>query len=436
MEQVLVALFLLLVVFGLLSSGIWVAVSLLGVGAAGIFLFTSAPVGKLMATTVWSASGSWALTALPLFVWMAEILYRTRLADDMFSGLAPWLVRLPGRLLHVNIIGCGIFAAVCGSSSATAATIGKISVPELSRRGYHPQMMICTLAGSGTLGLLIPPSVVLIVYGFVTETSIARLFMAGILPGAMLVVLFMGYTALWALINPSKTPPGDLRLSEMGWVERLWGLRRLGPAILLIIAVLGSIYAGFATPTEAAAIGVAGALGLAIASGTLSWRSFMDSLLGATRTSCFCMFILMGAAFLTLSMGFTGIPRLAAEAVIAMELSRYELLLLLTLLYLLLGCFLDGFSMIVLTMGVLQPILVQMGIDLVWYGIFLTIVVEAAQLTPPVGFNLFVLQQYTGYDILYVARAALPFFFVLLLSLVIIVIFPEIVLYLPNRIIG
>jgi C4-dicarboxylate transporter DctM subunit len=431
MEQIVVAIVLLGILLALLAGGVWIAVSLLGVGIAGMMLFTPAPAGKVMATAVWGASGNWALTALPLFIWMAEILFRTRLAEDMFTGLAPWLTRLPGRLMHVNILGCGIFAAVSGSSSATCATIGKMSVPELKRRGYDERMTICTLAGSGTLGLLIPPSIMMIVYGFVAEVSIARLFIAGVLPGIMLVALFMGYTVIWALLNPDRTPPAeDVRL-PLG--QRLWNSRRLIPVLGLIIAVLGSIYAGIATPTEAATIGVVGSLALSFAFGSLTWENFAGALMGATRTSCMIAFILAGAAFLTAAMGFTGIPSGLASWIASLDLSVYALLLALTVFYVILGCFLDGISIVVLTTGVIQPMIIAAGIDVIWYGIYLVIVVEIAQITPPVGFNLFVLQHFTNRDILYIARASLPFFFMLLLGIVILVLVPEIATWLPQR---
>ncbi len=429
MEKLYMAFFLLVVMLALLGSGIWVPLSLIGVALLGMTLFTGAPPGMVMAHSIWGAADSWALTALPLFVWMAEILFRTRLADDMFTGLAPWLQRLPGRLMHVNILGCGLFAAVSGSSSATCATIGKMTVPELERRGYDERMTICTLAGSGTLGLLIPPSIMLIVYGFVAEVSIARLFVAGFLPGLLLVVMFMGYVVIWALMNPEKTPPADI---TMTFLQKLWASRRLLPVLGLIIAVLGSIYAGVATPTEAAVIGVLGSLFLSWIFGSLTWENFKESAMGATRTSCMICFIIFSAAFLSVAMGYTGIPRALAQWIASMNLPVYGLLAALAVFYVMLGCFLDGISIVVLTTGIVKPMIMAAGIDEVWYGIFVVIVVEVAQITPPVGFNLFVLQYFTGRNILYVAKAAIPFFFVLLASLPILMMFPEIALWLPG----
>lgn len=430
MDPTLVAVALLAVMVVLLTGGLWVGLSLLGVGLAGMVFFTSAPAGTVMATTVWGASGNWALTALPLFIWMAEILFRTRLSDDMFRGLAPWLTRLPGRLMHVNVVGCGIFAAVSGSTSATCATIAKIALPELMRRGYDERMAIGTLTASGTLGILIPPSIMMIVYGFIAEVSIARLFIAGVVPGIMMVIFFMAYVVVWAWLNPGKTPPSDIRMT---FRERVWSSRRLIPVLCLIALVVGTIYGGIATPTEAATIGVLGALALSFVYGSLTWANFVESVVGATQTSCMIAFILAGASFLTIAMGYTGIPRAAAAWITSQQLSAYGLLAALTLLYVLLGFALDGISMVVLTSSVVQPMIREAGIDPVWFGIYIVLLVQVAELTPPVGFPMFIMQMMTGRSLTYVSRAALPFFFLLLLGTAVIAVFPDLVTYLPNR---
>jgi tripartite ATP-independent transporter DctM subunit len=384
-----------------------------------------------MAVTIWGSSSSWTLTALPLFVWMGEILFRTRLSQDMFRGLAPWMQALPGRLLHVNVVGCAIFAAVSGSSAATCATIGKMSLPELKARGYPEGISIGSLAGAGTLGLLIPPSIIMIVYGVTAEVSIAKLFIAGVLPGLLLVVLFSGYIALWALANPQRVPPADAKLS---FAARLRESRQLIPVLLLIGAVLGSIYTGVATATEAAAIGVLGALIISAVQGSLDWQTFKDSLLGGTRLYCMIALILAGAAFLTLSMGYIGLPRHLAEWIASLGLSQLELIVALMLFYMLLGCFLDGISVVVLTIGVVLPTVETAGIDLLWFGIFVVLVVEMAQITPPVGFNLFVLQGMTTREIGWIARVTLPFFFLMLLAIAVIYVFPQIVSWLPAQV--
>ncbi|UWQ39370.1 TRAP transporter large permease subunit (plasmid) [Leisingera aquaemixtae] len=430
MSVAALSIILLVLLFLFLGAGLWVAFALLGVGIAAMALFTEAPLGLVMATTMWGHSNSWALAALPLFIWMGEILFRSRLSEDMFTGLSPWMNRLPGQLLHVNVFACGIFAAVSGSSAATAATIGKLSIPELARRGYPEKLVIGTLAGSATLGLLIPPSIILIVYGVATEQSIARLFVAGVLPGVLLVGLFVGYVVIWALLNRSQLPTEDIAAT---FREKLKRARRLVPVVLLIGGVIGSIYAGIASPTDAAAVGVVLALLLSWQSGSLTRQSFTEGLMGATITSCMIAFILAGASFLTVAMGFTGIPRILAEWIGSLNLSTFTLLAALTIFFVIMGCFLDGISVVVLTASVIMPMVLEAGIDPLWFGIFLVIVVEMSQITPPVGFNLFVLQSLTGRDILTVAKAALPFFFLMVLALVLIVLFPSIVTFLPEQ---
>ncbi|MEQ8354860.1 MAG: TRAP transporter large permease subunit [Kiloniellaceae bacterium] len=430
MENLLLTLVFLAVLFFLLGSGVWVGLSLLGVALVGMELFTSRPSGDAMATTIWSAASSWTLTALPLFIWMGEILFRTRLSEDLFKGLSPWLGGLPGRLLHVNVAGCALFAAISGSSAATVATVGKMSIPELRRRGYPEQMIIGTLAGAGTLGLLIPPSIILIVYGVTVNESIAGLFMAGVFPGIMLALLFMGYIFLRALLKPEGMPPRDPATS---FVQKFRDSFSLLPVILLILAVLGSIYAGIATATEAAVLGVVGALVLSLLQGSLTKDSFVDSLMGATRTSCMIALILAGAKFLTLAMGFTGLPRDLAAWIGALELTPLALIVALTVFYVILGCFLDGISAVVLTMAVVEPMVRQAGFDMLWFGIFLVIVVEMAQITPPVGFNLFVLQGMTHHEIPFIAKAALPMFAIMVLAVVLVVAFPEIATWLPAQ---
>ena len=430
MDQLGISLVLLLALVVLLAGGVWIAIALLGLGFIGMVFFTNSPAGLLMATTVWGSSTSWALTALPLFIWMGEILFRSRISEDMFRGIAPWMDALPGRLVHCNVLGCGIFAAISGSSTATCLTIGKITIPELRKRNYDEAMVVGSLCGSGTLGLMIPPSIILIVYGVAADVSIARLFVAGVLPGVLLMVLFSGYIMAWALLHPERTPPRAIRMSLR---DKLWEARFLIPTVLLIAAVIGSIYAGIASPTESAALGVVGSLVLSAASRSLNWKTFSASVMGAMRTSCMIAFILTGASFLTVAMGFTGVPRAIAEWIAHMGLTPTGLIVVLTLLFIVLGCFLDGISMVVLTAAVILPSVKAAGIDLLWFGIFIVLVVEMAQLTPPVGFNLYVLQALTGRNMFYVARASLPFFILMMVAVALIWIFPEIVSYLPSK---
>jgi tripartite ATP-independent transporter DctM subunit len=431
--DLLITALLIVFLFLLLGSGVWIGLALAGVAWLGMELFTSRPVGDAMAVTIWGTASSWTLTALPLFIWMGEILFRTRLSEDMFSGLAPWMERLPGRLLHTNIIGCAIFAAVSGSSAATCATIGKMTLPELSKRGYPEEMTIGTLAGAGTLGLLIPPSIIMIVYGVTANVSIAQLFVAGILPGLMLAGLFMGYTIAWSLLNPGRIPAPD-RITT--FAQKLWASRHLIPVVALIGLVLGSIYLGIATATEAAAFGVVGALAIAAVQGSLTIEEFKTSVMGATRLYCMIALILAGASFLTLAMGYIGLPRHLAEWIGSLELSQFVLLMALMVFYIILGCFLDGISMVVLTMGVILPTIEKAGIDLLWFGIFIVLVVEMAQITPPVGFNLFVLQGMTGRQMTYIARTALPMFGLMVVAVVLVYFVPAIVTLLPQHMYG
>jgi tripartite ATP-independent transporter DctM subunit len=430
MNELLVTSLLIVALFALLGSGVWIGLTLAGVAWIGMEMFSSRPAGDAMAITIWGSASSWTLTALPLFVWMGEILFRTKLSESMFRGLAPWVNALPGRLLHTNILGSTIFAAVSGSSAATCATIGKMSIPELSKRGYPPEKIIGSLGGASTLGLLIPPSIIMIVYGVAAEVSIAKLFVAGVIPGLLLAGLFSGHLMVWALLNPDKVPRSDSRLT---FKEKLHESRHLIPVILLIGGVIGAIYTGIATATEAAAVGVVGALILSGAQGSLTRSTFTSSLLGATRLYCMIALILSGAAFLTLAMGYIGLPRHLAEFVTGLQLSPVVLVIALALFYMLLGCFLDGISMIVLTMGVILPTVTAAGIDLIWFGIFVVIVVEMAQITPPVGFNLFVLQGMTQRDITWIARVCMPYFFLMVLALVLLWWFPQIVTWLPSR---
>jgi tripartite ATP-independent transporter DctM subunit len=424
----------LFILFFLLGSGIWVALALMGVAYVGMVAFTSRPAGDAMLTTIWTTSSSWTLTALPLFIWMGEILFRTRLSEDMFKGLSPWLARLPGGLLHTNVVGCTIFAAVSGSSAATLMTVGKMSIPELRKRNYPEFMTIGTLAGSATLGLMIPPSLTLIVYGVTINESISKLFIAGILPGLVLALMFMGYIVAWHYARPDQRPDPE---PVMSFGEKMWNSRFLIPVIMLVLTVIGSMYLGFATPTEAAAIGVIGALVLAAAQGSLNWSTFSESMMGAVATSAMVAFILMGAAFLSLSMGFTGLPRALAEWIASLDLSVFTLIAALTLFYIVIGMFLDGISAVVLTMAVIEPMVNipafrEVGFSMIWFGIFVTVVVEMAQITPPIGFNLFVLQGMTRHQMGYIAKTALPMFLIMVLMVAVLVAWPELATWLPE----
>ena len=432
MIEIYLTIFFISVLLFFLGTGVWVGISMIGVSTIGMMMFTSRPVGDAMATTMWSMGSSWSLTALPLFVWMGEILFRTKLSENLFKGLSPWLARLPGGLIHVNVLGCAIFAAISGSSAATVATVGKMSIPELRKRNYPESFLLGTLAGSGTLGLLIPPSIILIIYGVTVEESIAKLFIAGIIPGILLAFLFMIYVIGWSIKNKEIMP---IISEDFSFLEKVKRSKQLLPVVLLIFAVIGSIYAGIATATEAASLGVLGALLLSYYQKSLTKESFNKSLLGATKTSCMIAFILAGSSFLTLAMAFTGLPNNLAVFIDTLQLSPYMLLLVLTLFYIILGMFLEGISAVVLTMAIIEPMIRQAGFDMIWFGIYLVVVVEMAQITPPVGFNLFVLQGMAEKDMGFIARSAFPLFLLMIFAVIIIIAFPQLALWLPEQMI-
>ena len=433
MDEFYLTIFFIVILLFFLGSGIWVALSMIGVSTIGMMLFTTRPVGDAMATTIWGTASSWTLAALPLFVWMGEILFRTNLSENLFKGLAPWLTKLPGSLLHVNVLGCAIFAAISGSSAATVATVGKMAIPELRKRNYPEKIIIGTLAGSGTLGLLIPPSIILIIYGVTVEESISKLFVAGIIPGIFLALLFMMYVVMWSLFNKKLMPK---TVENFSFRQKIINSAELLPIIILITAVIGSIYTGIATATEAAALGVVGALILSYFQKSLDLTNFKLSILGATKTSCMIIFILAGTTFLSLAMGFTGLPKNLALWINSLDLSPYTLIFVLTIFYIILGMFLDGISAVLLTMAIVEPMIRQAGFDMIWFGIYLVLVVEMSQITPPVGFNLFVLQSMADKDIYYIAKAAFPLFLIMILAVVAIVLFPELALWLPSKMVN
>jgi tripartite ATP-independent transporter DctM subunit len=429
MQLLEIAALLFAVLAGLLAGGVWIAVSLLAVGWLGMLFAGGVPAGQVLATTVWGNSASWELAALPLFIWMGEILFRTRLSEEMFRGLAPWLGWLPGRLMHVNVIASGLFGSVSGSSAATCATVAKIALPELKRRGYDEKLSLGSLAGAGTLGILIPPSITMVVYAVAANVSIIQIFLAGFLPGALVMLLYSGYIAFWSIANKEKMPPPE---PSMSFGEKMKESANLIPLTLLIVLVFAVLITGWASATECAAWGVLGSLAIAWWGGSLDRHSFWQSVMGTTRTTCMIMLILAGASFMKQSMGYTGIPVALANWVDGMHLGPYALIAALTVMYIVLGTALDGISMIVLTTAVVLPMVQKAGFDLVWFGIFVVLIVEMAEVSPPVGFNLFVLQTMSGRDSNFVALAALPFFFLLVVAVAIITAFPMIVMWLPK----
>ena len=433
MESIFAAGFLLVLLFVILAAGIWIAIALIAVSAIGMILFTDSPAGLVMATTVWANSSSWTLTALPLFIWMGEILFRTRMSEDLFRGLAPWMNWLPGRLLHTNVVGCAMFATVSGSSTATCATIGRMTLPELKRRNYPDAISVGSLSGASTLGLMIPPSITMIVYGITAQVSVSKLFIAGILPGIMLMLLFGGYIVAWSLVRRRSMPVADPCIPLR---QRLASSRHLLPILALMVGVIGSIYTGLATATEAAILGVVGALAIAAASGNLTRATFWESAMSAMRTSTMIAFILAGSSFMTVAVGFLGIPRMITEAIGGLGLSPPMLLALLTLFFIMLGCVLDGISIIVLTSAILLPLVSDAGFDLIWFGIYLVLVIEMSMITPPVGFNLFVLKAMTNRSIGFIAGASMPFFLLMLLAVALLYIWPSMATMLPRYMMG
>jgi tripartite ATP-independent transporter DctM subunit len=430
MELIQIALLLLILLVALLAGGLWIGITLIACGFVGMqFAGATIPPGAVLATTIWGNSASWTLAALPLFIWMGEILFRTRLSEEMFRGLAPWLNWVPGRLMHVNVLACGIFGSVSGSSAATTATVAKIALPELKKRGYDQMVSLGSLAGAGTLGILIPPSIMMVIYAVQANVSIIQVFLAGFLPGLLVMLLYSGYIAIWSLLNPKKTPPPEPRMSLR---QKLAESAKLIPTLLLIALVFLSLLRGWATATECAAWGVLGSLAIAWWHGMLSSTSFWQSVMGATRTTCMIMLILAGASYMSTSMAYTEVPQALATWVGSFDLSPYALIAALTVMYIVLGTALDGISMIVLTTAVVIPMIKHAGFDLVWFGIFVVLVVEMAEVSPPVGFNLFVLQTMSGLDSNTVAKASLPFFFLLVVAVAIITVFPDIVMVLPR----
>ncbi|MCG8639435.1 MAG: TRAP transporter large permease subunit [Desulfobacterales bacterium] len=416
-----------------LAAGVWVGFSLFIVGFIGMTFFSSLPAGNNMASSVWATIEKWEYVALPLFILMGEILYRSGISERLFKALVPWLYRLPGGLLLMNIVSCTLFAAVSGSSAATTATVGRITLAEFDKLGYDRSLSMGSLAGAGTLGFLIPPSLIMIVYAILAEVSIGKMFMAGILPGLLLAGIYSVYIIFRGIINPEISPQTRKTYS---WADRILGLKDLAPTIILILMVLGSIYGGYATPTEAAALGVFGALAFAVINRQMTVSIFFECLKGAVKTNAMIMLIVVGAGFLSRSMGFLGIPAAITEAITQMDLSPYMLMLLLGAVYIVLGCLLDGFSIVVMTLPIALPMVTQAGFDPIWFGVYLILMVEVSQITPPVGFNLFVIQGLTGEPIMKIAKYALPFFFLMLLTTAIITLFPQIVLYLPELMTG
>ena len=441
-DPLILTICLFAVLLTLLLGGVWIGFTLFGVGIAGLLLYPSNlpptmsiwdKIGGLMANSMWNSTNSWALTALPLFILMGEILFRTAISTKLLNGLVPWLSNIPGRLLHINVFACSLFAAVSGSSAATTATVGKITLDELSKRGYDRSIAIGSLAGAGTLGFLIPPSLIMIIYGVLSDSSIGKLFIGGVIPGLLLASLYTIYIIIQAKLNPGIVPDTD---ETYTFAQKMSSLKELFPVLSLVFLVLGGIYLGFTTPTESAAMGVVGALVLAGAYRCLNWDNFREALLSSVQTTCMICLIIAGAAFLSQVVGFVGIARGISTYIASLNASPYVLLFVLAIMYLILGMILDGISIVVMTLPIVLPIIVAAGFDPLWFGIFLVIMVELSQITPPVGFSLFVIQGIAFEPVSEIIKATIPFFLIMILMVVILTIFPELVLYLPNVMVG
>jgi len=433
---------LLIVMFSLLLASNWIAFSLIGTGMAGLLLYDmNLPpilsvwdkIGTILANSVWNSLNSWALSALPLFILMGEILYRTAISTRLLNGLVPWLTKIPGRLYHINVVACSMFAAVSGSSAATTATVGNITLHELTKRGYHKNLALGSLAGAGTMGFLIPPSLIMIIYGVLSETSIGKLFIGGIFPGLILAGMYSVYIAIQSMLHPHYVPEDS---EEYSWRQKAESIKDIIPVFLLIFVVLGGIYLGVTTPTEAAAIGVVGALVLAVYFRNLSWENLREAFMAAVRTTAMICFIIAGAAFLSQVVGFIGIASALSNYIVSLNLSPYTLIFVVGIMYLLLGMILDGISIVVMTLPIVLPIVVQAGFHPLWFGIYLVFMVELSQITPPVGFSLFVIQHISKENLQTILKATLPFFLLMILMVVIVTAFPEIVFYLPNKMSG
>ena len=429
MDLFTVSVSLLACLAAFLLGTVWVGISLFMVGLVAFYFFTGSPTLAILSNIMWNSISGSTMLALPLFVLMGEILFRSKISENLFNGLSPWMDHLPGRLVHVNIVACTLFAAVSGSSAATTATVGKITLPQLLKRNYDRVLVLGSLAGAGTLGFLIPPSMMMLVYGILADVSIGKLFIAGIIPGLILAAAFSGFVFLRCLINPQLAPKSDLVYS---WTDRLKTIPQLLPVFSLIIMVLGAIYLGWATPTEAAAVGVIGSLFFAWISKSLDYAVFREALMGSVKTSCMIMWIVSGASFLSVAVGYLGIPAQLTAFIGTLALSKYFLIAILSVMYLVLGCLLDGFSMIVMSLPIALPLIKAAGFDPLWFGIYLVVMIEVAQITPPVGFNLFVINGLVHDDLFTIAKYALPSFVIMMLFVALITFYPDLVLMMPK----
>ena len=412
------------------GSGVALGVAL-GMTGLIILYFFSNGATSLAIDAIWGVFNSFTLSAVPMFILLGEILLRSGISEKAYSAFAPLFRKVPGGLLHTNIAVCTLFGAVSGSSLSTAAAVGSVAYPEMSKRGYEKDTVVGSLAGGGTLGLLIPPSLSFIIYGALTETSIGKLFAAGIIPGFLVAAMFMLYLLLKCIRNPAIAPR-DPNVSSF-W-EIFVGFRQIWPLLALIFSVIGTIVGGLATPTEAAGVGVVLAVVISTVWGDLTFTKLIDALYNSVLLFSSVGFLVLGATILAQSVSILGLPQQILETVAEAGFGPYGVLLVVVLIYLVLGCFFDGLSLMIMTLPVVFPLLTGLGFDPIWIGVIITIVIEIGQITPPVGLNLSVLTALTKNEVSLgrVAIATVPYWLIHLLAILILTIFPIIALYLPN----
>ena len=436
MDPIVAAFIVIAMMFVFLATGAWIFVGLLLTSLVSLFLvadYSVARIGPIVMPMMVKTVTSWELAAVPLFIWMGEIINRSNVSERLFRGLTPWVSGLPGGLVHTNVAGCVLFAAVSGSSVATTATIGKITTRALAERDYDVNLSIGSVAAAGSIGIMIPPSITMIIYGMIAEVSVAKLFAAGMFPGLLLGVLYSGYIAGRCMLRPELAPTPATRPTV---AERLRALGDLLPVLFLILVVLGGIYTGLATPSEAAALGVVGALCITVSTGQFTRSTFVDSAMSAVIVTAMLGTAFAAAALLSTTMGFLHVPQTIAAFIAGLDLTPAMLLVVLGVFYIVLGCVLESISLILMTMPISYPLIVQAGFDPVWFGVFLVLVIEMGLITPPIGFNLFVLRSITGHPIGRIAWAAFPFFLLMVAAAVILAVFPAIVLWLPKALFG
>ncbi|MFK5977443.1 MAG: TRAP transporter large permease [Rhizobiaceae bacterium] len=419
----------LVILLALIALAVPIAASLGWLGLILQFTESSMPLHRAISDMAWQTSTDFLLIAIPMFVMLGEILLRAGITERMYDGIVKWLGWLPGGLMHSNIGSSALFAATSGSSVATAATIGTVAIPQIDKRGYNEPLFLGTIAAGGTLGILIPPSINLILYGLLTETSVPELYLAGFIPGFLLAILFMITVIVVCVVKPEW---GGERLNY-SWSERFRALPSLIPPIGIFVVVVGSIYAGVATPTEAASLGVVAAMGLAAANGKLTISMLRQAIEGTMRTTAMIMLIIIAAVFLNFVLSVIGLTQALADFVTGLGWSPMETMIMIVVILILVGCFMETLSMLLTTAPLITPIVVALGFDPVWFGILLMVLLETALITPPIGINLYVVQGIRDRgEIMDVMKGASPFVLTMFAMIGFLLVFPELALWLPS----